>query len=287
MESDFFDVSIVTPFYKGNCYMEQLLNCITRNAINAPKLKIELLLVNDSPNDEITYAAEWVSGYKVNVLTNIVNLGIQQSRVKGIKAARGKYIIMLDQDDLLCDNAIQSQMDKVGNSDIIVANGLDENPNSRGIIYHSVRHQMLTFNLHYYYSVGNMIVSPGQCLIKKTAIPELWCNYCVKKNGSDDLLLWLILLQENVSWSINSESIYKHIYTGSNVSVDLDKMTDSSMEILNFLKKTNMISDNNLNLSVRRLKMRKVYEGKNILKKIIAFASYPDIALDLMKIKFL
>lgn len=45
--------------------------------------------------------------------------------------------------------------------------------------------------------IGCAITSPGHCLIRKTSIPQLWKENILKNNGSDDLLLWLLMLEEN------------------------------------------------------------------------------------------
>lgn len=278
-------VSIITPFYKGNTYLESLFQCIRKNAENAPGIKIELVLVNDSPQYELQYNEKWVRNFELRVSHNQVNSGIQQSRVNGIKLARGRFIIMLDQDDLLYENAIYSQIQAIKDNDIVVGNGFDENPVSSGKIYKTVNQQKHVQDIYYYYLVGNMIVSPGQCMMKKEIIPKEWCLYSVKNNGSDDLLLWILLLKKNIKWTINPDVLYRHIFTGNNVSSDLDKMIASTNEVVTFLKRHELISQSEIELVKRRIEMREMYEGKSIWKKILAYLKYPNIALGLIKSK--
>lgn len=277
------DVSVITPFYKGNAYLENLFLCIRKNAEYAPEISIELVLVNDIPTYEIQYDNSWVKNFKLKVVHNQTNSGIQQSRIHGINAASGRFIIMLDQDDLLYENAICSQVQSIKDNDIVVGNGYDENPVSNGKIYKSKRQQTHVQKLYYYYLVGNMIVSPGQCMIKKEAVPSEWCLNPVKNNGSDDLLLWILLLKENVKWTINTNILYRHVFTGDNVSADLDKMIASTNEVVGFLEKCNLISRTEVKLIERRIEMRKMYEGKSVGAKILAYLKYPDIAFGLIK----
>lgn len=279
------DVSIITPFYKGNIYLDNLFRCVRENAKNAPEIRIELVLVNDSPQYELQYCDGWVQNFELNIVQNQVNSGIQQSRINGIKVARGRFIIMLDQDDLLYEKAVLSQMQAIHNNDIVVGNGFDENPVSSGKIYKSTNQQKRVQNLYYYYLIGNMIVSPGQCMMRKTVVPSEWCSYPVKNNGSDDLLLWVLLLKKDVKWTINTDVIYRHVFTGSNVSADLNKMIKSTYEVVDFLRNQKLIDEAEIKLLKRRIEMRKIYEGKSTIKKAIAYMKYPDIAIGLIKSK--
>ena len=40
----------------------------------------------------------------------------------------------------------------------------------------------------------NLIVSPGQVLIKRKSIPQLWLSKIMYRNGADDYFLWIVML---------------------------------------------------------------------------------------------
>lgn len=277
-----YDVSVIIPFYKGNKYIDNISEMIEKNAINS-KLKIELVLVNDSPQIKIKKIDN--KSYDVHIVCNKENRGIHYSRVQGIKNAAGKYILMLDQDDILFDNAIKSQHDKIKDYDMIVSNGEDENPINKGTIYHSKKHQDCLLNEKYYYYVGNMIVSPGQCLIKKEAISHLWLDHSIKNNGCDDFMLWIIMFFENKKITVNYDLTYVHTYNGENVSADFAKMKMSSIEMMTYLSKHGIITKENEMIYMDRLKMREIYEGKNKIFKIFASLCFPKIAYELYQLK--
>lgn len=279
-------VSIITPFYKGNRYMQQLIECVSRNAKTAENYHIELVIVNDSPGVEPEYDATWIKDFDLHIVNNVQNMGILRSRAEGVRNARGQYVIMLDQDDLLSDNAVKTQMLCIDDGDIVVGNGLDQNPNNEGAIYKSRRQQEKVLEKRFYYTIGNLIVSPGQVMIRKDIIPDLWLKSDLKQNGSDDLLLWLILLNGEYKWRLNYHSVYVHIYTGENVSSDLEKMVTSSMEVLDILEINHMISESERKRCVKRFNMRKRYEGQGMLRKIMAYACYPGLALEMVKYKY-
>lgn len=279
------DVTIITPFYKGNKYMKRLFECISLNAKSVPDISIEFILVNDSPDTVIVYDECWINGFRLRILTNESNVGIQQTRINGIRAAYGKFIILLDQDDLLTADAVRTQIENLGDGDIIIANGFDQNPLNYGPIYHSIRHQKMVLERKYYFSIGNMIVSPGQCLIKKTALPMEWMENSIRNNGSDDLLLWLLMQNKKYIWKLNTASIYIHVDTGENVSANFKKMYQSSNEVLKWLTENKLVTKQEQKLYVRRFKMRDMYEGKGKIMKLLAYFCYPDISIELIRMK--
>lgn len=272
------DITVITPFYKGNAYMESLFGCVRRNAENAPGTSVELILVNDSPDCQVCYQESWVQGFSLRILTNEQNSGIHRSRVNGLREASGRFIQFLDQDDLLSDNTFSSQLPRMEHADVCIANGFDQNPKSYGVIYKSLAHQQQATEDRFYYSVGNQIVSPGHCLIRKEAIPAQWYDTCISRNGSDDLLLWLMMFAQKARFAINPAQLYTHVDTGENVSANVEKMHASSMEVLDVLKNGGWISPENERRFLRSRAMSKRYVGKNKVQKILAMLCYPDIA---------
>lgn len=272
------DISVITPFYKGNAYMEGLFSCIRGCAQAAPELSVELILVNDSPDCQVAYDPQWVQGFTLTLLTNAQNSGIHRSRVNGLQAAQGTFIQFLDQDDLLAPETFASQFPLAQEADVVIANGFDQNPNTYGPIYKSLDHQKQAAKPRFYCTVGNQIVSPGHTLIRKSAIPEAWCTGFIQRNGSDDLLLWLMLFAQKARFAINPAQLYTHVETGVNVSADLDKILASSLEVLAFLQERNMICAKNSRRFRRSRNMSRLYTGKGKLKKLLAMLLYPDVA---------
>ena len=43
------DVSVIVPFYKGNKYINNILRMVKENVANANEIKVEVVVVNDSP----------------------------------------------------------------------------------------------------------------------------------------------------------------------------------------------------------------------------------------------
>lgn len=255
-------ISIIVPFYKGNKYLNQIERMVKANAENlSAKDFLELIIVNDSPSVPFEEHKFSLIGYSLKVVKNEVNSGIHKARVNGIKAASGDYILMLDQDDLIRDNCIASHMKHIGNADVSVSDGYKRNGAINVPIYGSSSQHNKVKRLFWYLYLENRILSPGQCLIKRTAIPEDWCDMIMMENGADDMLLWVIMLDRKASFILNRDYLYVHVFTGENVSNDELKMSKSTYEMLDIMETKSCCSS-----FIRRILKRKIINDVYYLK---------------------
>jgi glycosyltransferase involved in cell wall biosynthesis len=239
-------ISIITPFYQGNAYMPSYWSMIRRNAESLQnsdlkdKLDFEVLLVNDSPDENVLLCDDFPS---VQLIQNPENLGIQWSRIHGLREASGSYILFLDQDDILADNAILSfgraLLDKVDSSKpyIYVANAILEQKNWKSIWYRTDYHKKQVGNRKTYLTIGTMIISPGQCLLPRKWIPDFWMNHPLAMNGADDYFLWILLLEAGVDFRYLDRALYIHHYTSKNLSGDTRQTDQSTFEFIEILQK--------------------------------------------------
>lgn len=84
-------VSIIIPFYQQ---YEYTYNCLKSIAKNSPKVAIEIILIDDNSNT--SYDFSFLEN--IEILKNENNLGFLKSVNKGILAAKGKYIYLLNND---------------------------------------------------------------------------------------------------------------------------------------------------------------------------------------------
>lgn len=231
------EISVVIPFYYGNAYIENLIKMLNRNYLALQEdIAMEVLFVNDSPEEAIDFGSTSPL-FKHRIINNIKNLGIHETRVRGLEQTEGEYILFLDQDDMIADDYLYRQSKNVCGYDFSICSGnflLEDG--SKKPIFVNRTHQMFCLDLDFHYACSNPIVSPGQVLIKKDVIPVEWKSTYLKNNGADDHLLWLLLLENNRNGVINDECLYTHISTGSNTSLNVDGMCASNLELIGFLE---------------------------------------------------
>ena len=274
-------VSVITPFYQGNAYMDSYAAMVEANVRNLQSGdELEVLLVNDSPWEEIALPERSLAA-EIHILKNEKNLGIHGSRVRGLAAASGEYVLFLDQDDELAENAVALMLDKqrqetVGRS-VIVGNAVLEQADSEAVWYRSEYHKRLVGDLDTYLKVGTQIISPGQCLIPKAVIPQLWTQRICKKNGADDYYLWLLLLEQGVPFVFLDQLVYRHRYTGENLSADTRVTDDSSFEFLTYMEEEQAMAKKKIDLLRRMLRYKDAFRRGSMGKKLAESLKNPDL----------
>ena len=112
-------ISVIVPFYNGNKYLNNLVRSIERVAINS-RGSFEIIIVNDSPWIDVELPDTQI---ETRVLINEENIGIQGTRINGIRNATGEWILMLDQDDELVAEGFEKQIELTKHADVVVGNG--------------------------------------------------------------------------------------------------------------------------------------------------------------------
>lgn len=233
------EISIIIPLYKGNKYCENLLYMLDQNLLYQNLYKhcdVEVIFVNDYPSEDIILGNINTHKYIIQLIAQEENKGIHASRVRGLKKAKGDYIIMLDQDDLVTENWLYSQWSKIKKSEdgYCVCNGWRRRFQ---ILYSHETMEKRVNDIEHYFKVGNPIISPGQVIMKREAIPEEWMLHIQRVNGSDDLLLWIMALKKKNCMTVNKECLFYHIPERTMDSVSISQMIKSMYETLDILDK--------------------------------------------------
>lgn len=101
-------VSVIIPVYNAERYL-----CDTIDSVLAQNFgDYEIILVNDCSRDsslEIMYRYASVDR-RIRVYSNEINSGVAKTRNKGILEARGKYIALLDSDDVWRTDKLEKQL---------------------------------------------------------------------------------------------------------------------------------------------------------------------------------
>ena len=113
-----FDLMIAVPVYNGEKYVKK---CIDSLLNQETKYTYEIVIVNDGSTDE---TANILKEYESNNIVRIItqaNKGLSAARNKALKCITGKYVLLVDADDELSNNAVQLLLEKAieNNADII------------------------------------------------------------------------------------------------------------------------------------------------------------------------
>lgn len=123
-------VSVIIPAYNAEKYIIACLESVYHQTYK----NIEVILVDDGSKDNTyTIASEYLYGKENSIVFKQENQGVCSARNKGIDLATGEYIMFLDSDDYMPDNAIESLYSDIvaTNADLAVGRVCGENDKNK------------------------------------------------------------------------------------------------------------------------------------------------------------
>lgn len=98
-------VSIVIPVYNVERYLDQCVNSVIKQTYK----DLEIILVDDCSTDSSSSKCdEWCAkDNRIKVIHKIRNEGLGEARNTGLEITNGKYLLFLDSDDYITENAIE------------------------------------------------------------------------------------------------------------------------------------------------------------------------------------
>lgn len=101
-------ISIIVPVYNGECYLYETLKSVSSQTYQ----NYELILVNDGSRDS---SADIIENFILQDsrcrIIHQANSGVAEARNSGIRASKGDYIALLDQDDTWEPHKLAAQVD--------------------------------------------------------------------------------------------------------------------------------------------------------------------------------
>lgn len=254
-------ISVIVPVYYGEKYLSNMIHQIEagREFLKEEDC-VELIFVNDTPT--VPLQEEWnVKSIQVVVINTDSNVGMQGARLKGLKKCQGEYVLFLDQDDLIRPEYFYSQLRDIGNNDAVICRAVHDNKmwySGENIFEKAVtKEYMLGMQCGW-----NPIASPGQVLLRKQSIPDTWMNNILKHRGGDDWFLWLCMLAEECTFSLNQDVLYEHVVHKNNYSNRIVEMLETEQEVIRIVQEQKLFSDRDFMLLLEGFFKRNVMRLK-------------------------
>lgn len=238
------NISIIVTIYYGEKYIADIIRQVKacRECLEEQDY-VEVLFINDAPGAPLVQ--KWESD-SINIIVENTdrNVGIHGARVKGLEKCHGEYVLFLDQDDIIEPEYLCSQICAIGKNDAVVCRAI----HGKELFYseHNIFENILSKDLML--AEWNKIVSPGQVLLRKKSIPDIWIENILKHNGADDWFLWLCMMARKCSFTLNQEVLYEHVLTGKNTSDNVVSMLESEQEMMRIVQEKKLFSDRDYKL---------------------------------------
>ena len=121
-------ISVIIPVYNVEDYLEECLDSVCNQSFK----DIEIICVNDGSTD---MSPKILDDYvkkdsRIKIITQ-ENNGLGHARNTGLKYAAGEYVLFVDSDDFLCENALGELYSNArsNNSDVVIFNFFSYNGN--------------------------------------------------------------------------------------------------------------------------------------------------------------
>jgi len=116
------EASVIIPTYNRSWILRKSLEALFNQ--NYPKDKYEIILIDDGSTDDTKTMIESLSpSCKLKYLRNEKRMGIPRTRNRGIREAKGKYIIFTDSDVLATPDFIKQHMNYHQKYQDVIVNG--------------------------------------------------------------------------------------------------------------------------------------------------------------------
>lgn len=114
-------LSIISPVYNAEKYIDRCVQSI----LSQKYKNYELILVDDHSTDSsLTKCQKWKNtDNRIKILKN-PSKGVSSARNTGVRCADGEYIMFIDSDDSLSEDALSifiEKIEKLGKSDIVIS----------------------------------------------------------------------------------------------------------------------------------------------------------------------
>lgn len=101
------EVTVFMPVYNAERYLREAIDSI----LNQTFTDFELLIVNDGSTDKSVEIVESYKDERIKLVHNDGNKGLPYTRNRGLELAQGKYMAIMDADDVSVKERLQIQYD--------------------------------------------------------------------------------------------------------------------------------------------------------------------------------
>lgn len=245
-------ISFIVPLYRGNKYVKGIVDNIVDNSRNLNKnsdveASAEIIFINDCPEEKVDIVKNPL--VVSTLIEHKINGGIHRSRADGLERSSGDFVVFFDQDDLLSEDYLITQLDSLyrEDADWVISNGIYR---TNRIIYSDEQAVLDLLDNKHYFTDLTEIISPGQVLMKRSIIPDIWKENILKRNYCDDAFLWLLLKNSGIKSAFNDNIVYFHNEDGYNTSFSWKRNANALRELKDTVLSTNCLSEENLDIFI-------------------------------------
>lgn len=206
-------ITVLMPVYNAEIFLKEAIDSILNQTFN----DFEFIIINDGSTDQTARILQEYKDPRILIFNNQKNLGVVKSRNLGIKIAKGRYIALMDSDDISFPERLQKQVNYLDSHPFcdVIATKIQPVDIGRNIIekwqddQKNVTYEQIKKQL----PIGDCIANPTT-VIKSSVIKKY--EYNEKLSHSSDYELWLRLCSDKIKIEkLNEELVYYRVRPSS------------------------------------------------------------------------
>ena len=199
-------VSVIMPVYNGEKFISEAVQSIIGQSYN----NWEIVAINDASTDSSVEILKEFNETRIRIYENESNKGISYSRNRAIDLAKGKYIALMDNDDVSLPDRLSEQANYMENhEDIDVLSGANKIIDEKGELVQEITYVLKNPKYIKAKLLFENVFYNGTTMIRKAKLDEYNIRYRNNQYGMEDYRFWVECSKKMNMTSIDS-FIYKH-----------------------------------------------------------------------------
>lgn len=177
-------LSVFMPTYNGALYVREAVESVIHNGFP----DFELVVLDDGSTDETVRIVEAIRHPAVRLLRNPANLGVVETRRRAVPLLRGRYVAMLDQDDIAISGRFDAQVQRLEMADgpDIIGGAIENFGDMDGMKAYYTSHAEVCASLLF----NTSILISAACM-KLSPLQNGTINYSIEAGPAADYALWV------------------------------------------------------------------------------------------------
>lgn len=264
-------VSVLMPVYNGGNFLKDAVESI----LNQTYRDFEFLIINDGSVDNSLEILKSYSDSRIIIIDNGENKGLIYSLNKGLKLAKGEFIVRMDADDISFEDRIEKQVDfMVKNPEIGISGTYIQ------IFGENINQEVLKFPVNPGINKAQLLFSPclahPSVIIRKLIIDSHNLYYRHEYKHAEDYDYWIEAINYTKISNI-PEVLLKYRVIPTSITQQANKNLDSRFSIHKVIY-TNYLNRLGFNPSEKELYLHFIISDNN------RFISQKD-EIDILEVK--
>ena len=202
-------VSVIMPAYKCANFIRTALDSALIQDV-----PMEILVINDCSPDNLDQVMRAYQEYpQIRYLKNEKNMGVAETRNKGVRLARGEYIAFLDADDYWEPDKLKRQLKLIREKGTVLCSTARELMNPDGSLTGHIIPVMPEFSFHDLKRHNQ--INCSSVLMKREVALEFPMHH---DDSHEDYLMWLEVLKKYGNGCAINEPLLKYRITNTGKS---------------------------------------------------------------------